>query len=118
VVTHANNRAFKELGLIPLEPDDDTAVVIERAALNLCVTLWGNPSFGGLGDGLTQAREAALLGVMIRAAAILKVPQREPGPPGGETYFERAMREHPERDILRQELRTNANLAAMGGPTL
>jgi hypothetical protein len=37
---------------------------------------------------------------MVRAASLLKVPQREPGPPGGEAPFERAMREHPERNIV------------------
>jgi hypothetical protein len=72
VVTHANNRAFKELGLIPLEPDDDVEVVIERSAMRLAGVLAANPSFGARGDGLTEARQAALCSVMVRAAAILK----------------------------------------------
>jgi hypothetical protein len=98
VVTHANNRAFKELGLIPLEPDDDAAVVIEQSAIRLVGVLASNLNFGARGDGLTQARQAALCAIMVRAAEILKGDRYTPGT--GETYFERAMRKHPERNIV------------------
>jgi hypothetical protein len=96
VGTHANNRAFKELGLIPLEPDDDTAVVIEQSAIRLVGVLASNLNFRARGDGLTQARQAALCAIMVRAAEIIKNDVK-PGP-GGD--FERAMREHPEHNIV------------------
>jgi hypothetical protein len=59
--------------------------------------LASNLNFGARGDGLTQARQAALCAIMVRAAGIIKNGVK-PGP-GGETYFERALREHPERNI-------------------
>jgi hypothetical protein len=99
VGTHANNRAFKELGLIPLESDDDAAVVIEQSAIRLAGVVASSLNFGARGDGLTQARQAALCAIMVRAAEIIKTDVHKPGP-GGETYFERAMREHPESNIV------------------
>jgi hypothetical protein len=100
VGTHASNRALKELGLIPLEPNDDVSVVIEQSAIRLVGVLASNPNFGARGGGLTQARQAALCVIMVRAAGIIKNDVHKPGPPGGETYFERAMREHPESNIV------------------
>jgi hypothetical protein len=91
VVTHANNRAFKALGLIPLEPDDDAAVVIEHSAIGLAGALGVNPSYGEMGSGLTEARQAALCAIMVRAAEILKGDRHTPGT--GETHVEKVMRE-------------------------